>query len=236
MGPPPLDGAARGVYPGGMRLLLVALLALAAAPARAQASAVLAQPSDFQRQQSLLLAQIAKQAATCPRCGAEVRRRKVNSVTRVRALSLAGLLFYGPANYFPLVLVDYHGMEIQTTLWSSVRSLFENGQWGVGALVFMTSIATPALKLLCLFLLSVLAGSGRWRRLRLRLYQVVAFVNPWNMLEIFMVALVVGIVKFGNYADISPGFGAWSFGALVALTILASEAFDPRMIWDEEAP
>jgi paraquat-inducible protein A len=175
------------------------------------------------------------EAAVCPRCGAEVRRRKSHSIARTRALSLTGLLFYGPANYFPLVRVDYHGLLMKVTLWSSVRSLFEEGQWGVGALVMTTSIITPALKLLALFVISMLAGTGRWRLTRTRLYQLVDFVNPWNMLEIFMVAFVVGTVKFGSLATIQPGLGAWSFGAMVACTILAAQVFDPRVIWDEEA-
>jgi len=173
------------------------------------------------------------EAAVCPRCGGEVRRRKIDSVNRVRALSLAGLIFYGPANYFPLVVVYREGLHSQATLWSSVHALFTHGQWAVGALVFTTSIFTPFVKLACLFWLSIMAGSGRWRRQRLWAYEVVKLVNPWNMLEVFMVSLVVGIVKFGSVADILPGVGAWSFGALVALTLLAGEAFDPRLIYDE---
>ena len=173
------------------------------------------------------------EAAVCPRCGSEVRRRKTLSVARTRALSLTGLIFYGPANYFPLVTVDYHGLMSKVTLWSSVRSLFEAGQYAVGALVFTTSILTPAIKLVSLFLISLLAGTGRWPGARMRLYQLVDFVNPWNFLEVFMVTLVIGVVKFGAVADIRPGVGAWSFAAMVAFTILATEVFDPRLIWDE---
>lgn len=174
------------------------------------------------------------EAAVCPRCGAEVQRRKRDSLVRTRALSLAGLIFYGPANYFPLVHVEYHGMSSNVTLWSSVVSLLKEGQWAVGVLVFTTSILTPAVKLLALFLISMLAGTGRLQRVRMRLYEVILFVNPWNMLEIFMTALVIGTVKFGQAARITPGVGAWSFAAMVALTILAAEVFDPRMIWDEK--
>lgn len=173
------------------------------------------------------------EAAVCPRCGAEVRRRKARSLSRTRAFSLTGLMFYGPANYYALVTVDYHGLVTRVTLWSSVRSLFEAGQWAVGALVFTTSILTPFVKLVSLFALSTLAGTGRGQRLRMRLFQVVEFVNPWNMLEVFMVTIVIGVVKFGKVADIRPSVGAWSFGAMVAATIMATEVFDPRLIWDE---
>jgi paraquat-inducible protein A len=173
--------------------------------------------------------------AVCPRCGARVRPRKPRSLARTRAFALAGLIVYGPANLLPLVVVDYHGMVRTATLWKSVRVLFEEGQWLIGCLVFTTSILTPALKLVSLFLLSWLAGSGRWRGTRLRAYQVMHVVNPWNMLEVFMGALIISIVKFGHAASVWPGAGAWFFCALVALTIMASESFDARTIWDEES-
>src|SRR5206468_10464093 len=135
---------------------------------------------------------------------------------------LAALICYVPANLYPLVVVYHGGQRSDVTLWTSVRELFHQGQWGVGALVFTTSMLTPAVKLASLLLLSLTAGSPRLRTLRTRLYQLVELVNPWNMLEVFMVAMLVGVVKFGQVATIAPEAGAWAFAALVALTIMAS--------------
>jgi paraquat-inducible protein A len=177
----------------------------------------------------------AGEAAVCPRCGSEVYRRKPDSARRTLAFALAALIFYLPANYYPLVIVFHRGQVSGVTLWRSVRELFIHGQWGVGLLVFVTSMLTPALKLASLLLLAATAGSPRFRRLRTFLYHFVELVNPWNMLEVFMLALLVGIVKFREVATIVPDTGAWAFGALVALTILASHSFDPRLIWDEAA-
>jgi paraquat-inducible protein A len=174
-------------------------------------------------------------AAVCPRCGAEVERRKKDSARRTLCFSLAALAFYVPANALPLAVVYHKGHVSTVTLWSSVHELFKHEQWAVGALVLMTSIVTPAIKLGCLLLLAALARSGRAQAARTRLYGFVELVNPWNMLEVFLLALIVGVVKFGHVADVSPGAGAWAFGAMVALTILASHSFDPRLVWDEEA-
>ena len=173
------------------------------------------------------------EAAVCPRCGAEVERRKRDSVRRTLAFSLAALICYVPANIYPLVVVYHSGQRSDVTLWTSVRELFTHGQWGVGALVFTTSMLTPAVKLTSLLVLSLTAGSPRFKRLRTALYRLVEFVNPWNMLEVFMVALLVGVVKFGKFATIDPAEGAWAFASVVALTILASHSFDTRLIWDE---
>jgi paraquat-inducible protein A len=173
-------------------------------------------------------------AAVCPRCGEEVRRRKTDSARRTLCLALAALCFYVPANLCPLAFVFHNRETTSVTLWSSVTELFRHRQFAVGLLVFVTSILTPALKLLSLVVLGASAGSPRLRRTRAALYRFVELVNPWNMLEIFMLAMVVGIVKFGEAAEILPGDGAWAFGVMVVLTILASQTFDPRLIWDEE--
>lgn len=172
------------------------------------------------------------EAAVCPRCGAEVDRRKKDSLRRTLACTIGALFLYVPANVFPLVTVYYSGKVNSATLWSSVEALFQTGQYAVGALLFTTSIATPAIKLLSLLFLCLMTGSPRWQKQRTFLYETIELVNPWNMLEMFMVSLLVGIVKFGEVALIVPGLGALCFGSLVALTILASECYDTRLIWD----
>ena len=56
----------------------------------------------------------------------------------------------------------------------------------------------------------------------------------WSMLDVFVVALLVALVNFGNLAQVLPGPGIVAFGAVVVLTMLASASFDPRLIWDAQ--
>jgi paraquat-inducible protein A len=53
------------------------------------------------------------------------------------------------------------------------------------------------------------------------------------MVDIFVVTVLVALVKLGSLATIEARAGAVFFGAVVVLTMLAAEAFDPRLIWDE---
>ena len=52
------------------------------------------------------------------------------------------------------------------------------------------------------------------------------------MVDMFVGATLVGLVQLGAFASIEPGPGAIFFAAVVVLTMLASEAFDPRLTWD----
>lgn len=105
-------------------------------------------------------------------------------------------------------------------------------------LFFTVSILVPLLKLGALSTLAItIHRSARSRTdQRARLYRVVEFVGRWSMLDVFVVALMVGLVHFRGLAVIQAGPGAAAFGAVVVLTMLAAHSFDPRMIWDRAHP
>jgi len=52
------------------------------------------------------------------------------------------------------------------------------------------------------------------------------------MLDIFVVALTVALVRFDALVVITAGPGAIAFGCVVIVTMVASHQFDPRLIWD----
>ncbi len=169
--------------------------------------------------------------ATCPRCGFEVYRTKPDSRSRTLALSLAALILYVPANVFPIVTTDYWGMEEKTTIYQGVFGLFQQGNYLVGSLVFCTSILTPALKIVGLLFLCATVNWPGWRRLRTWTYKIIRIVDPWNMLEVTLLAILVAIAELGNLATVHPGAGVFSFAAVVVLTIGATISFDPRLVW-----
>ena len=55
------------------------------------------------------------------------------------------------------------------------------------------------------------------------------------MIDIFMESLLGALVVFGSVITIEPGVGAIAFCAVVVLTMIAAETFDPRLMWDAAA-
>ena len=170
--------------------------------------------------------------AVCPRCGSKISERKHNSLHRTLALSLAALLLYVPANIYPILRMDFYGVYSESTVWDGCVRLFQDGMWFIAVIVFLASILIPLLKLLGLFFLVATARSARWRRERTRIYQLIDVVGPWAMLDVFLLAILVAVVKLEQLATVLPGPGIVAFAAVVILTILASQSFDPRLIWD----
>jgi paraquat-inducible protein A len=85
---------------------------------------------------------------------------------------------------------------------------------------------------LAFLLISVQRGSA-WDPLRrTRMYRMIEFVGRWSMLDVYVVTLLVALVQWQSLAVIHAEPGALAFGAVVVLTMLASQSFDPRLIWD----
>jgi len=75
--------------------------------------------------------------------------------------------------------------------------------------------------------------ASRRRRLeRTWIYRLIDVIGPWAMLDVFLLAILVALVKLGELATVLPGRGLFAFAAMVVLTILATTSFDPAQIWE----
>jgi paraquat-inducible protein A len=170
----------------------------------------------------------------CPRCGSRLHSRKPNSNMRTWALIFTAALLYIPANVYPVMTVIRFGRGDPNTILSGVVHLIEGGMWVLALIILFASVVVPVVKLIVLsyLLVSIRKGSA-WRpRDRTFLFRVTEGVGAWSMVDIYVVAILVGLVNFGALSTIRPGIGATFFGAVVVVTMIAAHSFDPRLIWD----
>lgn len=160
--------------------------------------------------------------------------RKPDSLTRTWALTLTAYILYIPANLLPVMTVTMSGRGEPDTIMSGVKELLLGGMWPLALLVFFASITVPVLKLLILtYLLISVQFRSQWRpRERTVLYRITESVGRWSMIDIFVIAILVALVKLGALATIDAGAGAVAFGGVVVTTMFAAMSFDPRLIWD----
>jgi paraquat-inducible protein A len=147
---------------------------------------------------------------------------------------IAAMVFYIPANVLPITHTTSLGKVQSDTIMSGVIYFIHSGSWPIALVIFVASIFVPMLKLLILsFLLISVQHGWQWRPLdRTRLYRITEIIGRWSMLDIYVVTIMVALVHLGALATIEAGPGAVFFAAVVVITILAAEAFDPRLIWD----
>ncbi|AJC21715.1 paraquat-inducible protein A [Pandoraea pulmonicola] len=171
----------------------------------------------------------------CPRCGAVLHQRKVDSLVRTWALLIAAAILYIPANVLPMMQTRSLLGTSSDTIMSGVIYFWTGGEYDLAIVVFTASILVPMLKLIALSLLCITAQRGaRWKpHQRTKLYHMIELVGRWSMLDVFVVALMVALVNIQSLAVIQAGPGIVAFGSVVVLTMLASMQFDPRLIWDQ---
>lgn len=176
----------------------------------------------------------AAEGETCARCRARLHSRKPDSINRTWALLASACLLYLPANLLPVMTTRTLFGATEDTILSGVVYFWVSGEWELAAIVFIASFLVPLFKLSALILLAFTAQrhSGWARPQRTRLYRILEFIGRWSMLDVFVVALLAGLVRLQGFAEITAGPGIASFGAVVVLTMLASITYDPRLGWD----
>jgi paraquat-inducible protein A len=170
----------------------------------------------------------------CARCAAAIHWRKPGSIARTWSFLLAAAILYIPANLLPVLRTGSLFETENNTILGGVLYFWRTGSWALAIIVFFASIVVPATKIAVLSLLLVTAQRrSTWRPVdRTRLYRMTSYIGRWSMVDIYIGAVSVALVQLKPFASIDPGPGAIFFGAVVILTMLASESFDPRLIWD----
>jgi paraquat-inducible protein A len=169
--------------------------------------------------------------ARCGRCGAELYRSHPHSLERTMALTVGAIVLFVIANSFPIVGLQLDGQVIQTTLFNTVRTLWDQDMESIAVLVFVTTIAMPALQLSAIAYLVLPLRLGRVPAHFGRVFRVLQTVRPWGMVEVFMLGVLVSLVKLAHLAGVVAGVALWSFAALMLVMAGISAVFDGRGLW-----
>jgi paraquat-inducible protein A len=171
----------------------------------------------------------------CPVCSNRIMQRKRASISRTWALTVASVILYIPANIFPVMGVEFLGDSSQNTILQGVIQFYQHEMYLICVVVFVASFVVPLFKMASLFyLLATVKGGGRLSRLqKTKLYSIVEIIGKWSMLDVYVVAIMSGLIKTGYMVNITGGIGIVFFSAVVILTMLASASFDTRLIWDK---
>jgi paraquat-inducible protein A len=174
---------------------------------------------------------------SCPRCGAELEWRRHQSIQYTWALVIAAAICFIPANILPVLSTTTLGSSESDTIMGGIVFLYTSGSWPLALIVLIASVMVPLGKLVALsyLLITVQRGSITSNHERTRLYRMVEFIGRWSMLDVFVDTFTVALVQLQPLMSVAPGPGVLFFAAVVVLTMIAAESFDPRLIWDTGA-
>lgn len=169
----------------------------------------------------------------CRRCGSKIYNKKSRSSQISLAFLITAMIFYIPANVYPILKTFSFTQEQDSTIIGGVITLWHHGSYPIAVIVFLASIVVPIVKFcMMLFLLF-------WKKLgfkhplaiKSKLYYIAEFIGPWSMIDIFVVGILSALIHF-NIASIKPGIAATSFALSVVFTMLSALNYDKRLLED----
>lgn len=170
----------------------------------------------------------------CPRCDEPLEFRKRDSIQRTWAYLIAAAVCYIPANILPVLTTTTAAGSDSDTILQGVVLLWSPTGWPLSLIVLIASIMIPSAKIIAMayLLISVQRGSVTNNEQRIRMYRTVEFIGRWSMVDVFVDTFTAALIQLQPLMSVEPGPGLFFFAAVVVLTMLAVESFDPRLIWD----
>ena len=168
--------------------------------------------------------------ARCSRCGGVLRRSRPRGIERTLASSLAAAVLFAVAQSFPFLAFEMKGLVTKTTLATGVIDLYEQGLPEVAGLVLLTTVLAPLLQIGLLLYRLLPAGRTPWRRAPA--FRLLRRIQPWSMMEVFLVGILVAIPKLAGVAHVVPGLALWAFAPLVVVLAAAMSSLDPEAVWE----
>jgi len=169
----------------------------------------------------------------CVRCGAVLHHKKRNSIERTLSLTLAGLVLFALANSFPFLAFKLEAQVRQTTLLTGIQELYTQGMPELSIIVLLTTVLVPLAQMTCmLYILLPL----KFKKMPIGLPSVFRFLRhlqPWSMMEVFMLGILVSVVKLAKMAKIVPGVALFSFLALIFVLAAMTASLDSHLIWEK---
>ena len=170
--------------------------------------------------------------AKCQRCGAVLVKHERHRLELTIALAITGMVLFIVANAFPILSMRFEGQVTEMILFTSVKSLYDQGMWPLAILVFLTSIALPLARLMALLYVFIPIKFNRTPWKMAVVFRLIYSLHPWSMIEVLMLGILVSIVKLTALATIIPGVALWSFAALIFVLAATASSLDPDLVWD----
>ncbi|MEP5766197.1 MAG: paraquat-inducible protein A [Halieaceae bacterium] len=173
------------------------------------------------------------ESANCSRCDCILSRNPLDSIDRALALNFTAILLYIVACYFPFLSFGKGGIMVETRLVSGIVGLAGEGMYFLATVVSFTTVIVPVFVMagLCYLLLPLRHGhrlpGADW------VFRWLMRLEPWNMVEIFMIGIIVAAVKLHKMANLVPDLAAWAFMLLIFVIAWTFNTLEPRIIWEK---
>ena len=173
----------------------------------------------------------AGEKATCPRCGHLLARQQRYGLALSQAFAFSGLFFLALSLAFPFLAFEAQGRIQQMTLFQSAVELVNQGYASLAVLLLLFILLLPALLLLSICVLTTLLNLSHAPVLCRRIARLLSTVEPWCMVEVFLIGMLVSLIKISSMADVILGLSFWAYVAFSVSMAGAMANMDYHNLW-----
>ena len=170
--------------------------------------------------------------AKCPRCGHLLTENTPEGFQRSLAFTIAAMVLLALSLAFPFLSLQASGIEQVMTLPRSALELWEGGYPPIAVLVMGPIIGIPAIMLLALVALLLPIVRHEHASWLVPTGRLLFFLNPWGMVEVFVIGVIVSLVKIGSLATVIIGISFWAYVAFALCFIAAWTNLDRVQLWE----
>ena len=169
--------------------------------------------------------------AQCVRCGAELYRHRPRSLDHTLSFTVAAAIALLIAMTQPLMSLDARGITNTATLFQTASALHEAGMTSVAVVVWLTVIGLPLVQIMAMLYMLVPLRLGVVPLGIHLAFRAVNAIQPWAMVDVFLVGALVSLIRLTQMAEIGAEIGIQAVGAYVLLLAAAVASFEPREFW-----
>ncbi len=171
-------------------------------------------------------------AAYCCRCGELLYQNRPRSLARATAFSSSALIFMVLAHLFPSITVNTGSIRKELTIMEAAQALFHEGSPLIGMVAILFTMVAPLVLMGGLFYVAAPLRFGIALPGAVPVTRIFQLSEPWSMLEVFLVGILVSLLKLGAVGDVQLGIGLWALVGLVFCTASAMSGIDRLELWD----
>lgn len=169
----------------------------------------------------------------CPHCAAKLSTHRPHGVRRAAAFGLSAATFFFVANIFPFIELKAGGQVSRIILAESVSALNTHGSPGLAAAVAIFILGAPLLMICGMLYLMLPLLHGRRLPGAIGVCRCVFGTDTWNMIEVFLLGVLVSLLKLGDIATVTLGISFWAFAGLIVCLVASVSAIDKHELWDQ---
>lgn len=183
------------------------------------------------------------EAAHCPRCQHTLSQVSIQPFQRAIAYASGCLIMLVLSISFPFMAFSVQGLTQEIVLLQAASVLGEYQNSLLAMLLLFTVIVLPGFYIALLLYLNIqgvrsyhCALAEKTLRHIKWCCKALFFVEPWLMVDVFLIGILVSLVKIASLADISMGHSFWAFCIYTMLVVKCMANVDKNWLWNQFIP